>query len=89
MPTTVQEYARAVAILLVFTLATGSITFILKKGSLGDALVWLISGCIFGIATTGEVPYWKTVGLTSALLTGYWLIRYFCARYDKPASKQR
>lgn len=89
MPTMQQEYVRAAAIILVIMLVAGATARILKRGSLTDTMVWLISGCIFGLAITGETAFWKTVGLTSILLAGYWLIRYFATEFDKPASKQR
>jgi hypothetical protein len=89
MPTIQQEWIRAAAIILTIMLVAGIAAHVLKRGSLADTMVWLISGCIFGLAITGETAFWKTVGSTSMLLAGYWLIRYFAARFDKPASKQR
>ena len=88
-PTIEQECARAAAVLLTVTLATGIATYALKRGSLADTLVWLISGCIFGIAITGEAPFWITVAFTVVLLASYWLIRYFGAQSDKPANRRQ
>jgi hypothetical protein len=87
IPTMGQECARPAAVVLSVTLATGIATYALKKGSLADTLVWLISGCIFGMAITGEAPFWITVACTIVLLTSYWVLRYFGMRSDKAANR--
>jgi hypothetical protein len=89
MPTMEQEYSRAAAIFLTIALMAGIATYVLKRGSLSDTLVWLISGCIFGMAITGEAPFWMTVAFTIVLLASYWLFRYFGMRSDKPANRRQ